>query len=114
MFTPLTVTPVPDTATVSPAARFVPVRVMFVVAPALPEAGLMELNVAAGTTVNATAELVLEPLLTVTLRAPDAAELATAKFAVICVGLTTVTPLTVTPEPDTATVAPFEKFVPVR
>lgn len=52
-------------------------------------------------------------VVTVTVLAPAAAVVAITKFAVIDVALTTLTSVTVTFEPLTATVAPATKFVPV-
>ena len=60
------------------------------------------------------APLVPPAVVTVTFRAPAAAVLPIAKFAVIEVPLTTLTLLTVTFEPLTAIVVdPLMKFVPV-
>jgi hypothetical protein len=51
---------------------------------------------------------------TVTLAAPSAALAPMLNVAVICVELTTVTPLTAIPLLVVDTVAPDTKFVPVR
>ncbi len=64
--------------------------------------------------VNVCVLLVPPLVVTVTVLAPAAAVLAITKSAVIDVALTTVTLLTVTFEPLTATVAPETKFVPVN
>jgi hypothetical protein len=53
-------------------------------------------------------------VVTVTVRLPTVAVLAMVKVAVICVELTTATLLTVTPVPETLTVAPETKLVPVK
>jgi len=106
--------PVPVSVMVAPAERLVPFIVSVTVVPACAEPGLMELTVAGEVRVKTTGDVELEPFETVTLRAPVVAELATAKLAVIWVALTTLTPLTVTPLPETATVAPLAKLVPVR
>ena len=79
-----------------------------------PLEGLTEVSVGpAALTVKFTAPLVPPLVVTVTLAAPCVAFPAMAKVAVICVALTTVTPLTVMFGLLTATVAPAMKFVPV-
>jgi len=111
----LTVTPVPLTATVDPAAKSVPVSVTFTVCPCVPELGLTEVSVAAPEfTVNACEPLIWLLLVTVTFWAPVGAFAAMVNVAVIDVLLTTVVLLTVTPVPLRLIVDPVAKFVPVR
>lgn len=69
---------------------------------------------AGGLTVNVWAPLVPPAVVTVTSRPPSAAPLPIVKSAVSDVALTTLTLLTVTSDPPTATVVPpAMKFVPV-
>jgi len=114
--TPLTVTPVPDTLTALVPVRFVPVRVTGTVAPCAPVLGLIVVSVGGGivVTVNVTPPLVPPGVVTVTFRPPVAALPLMAKLAVIEVALTTLTPLTVTPVPDTVIAVAFVRLVPVR
>lgn len=99
----------------APAAKPVPVRVTGTFVPAAPLAGLIDVSVGAGgLTVNATAAVVPLDVVTVTLEAPKVAPAPIAKFAVICVALTTTTLLTVIPALFVFTVAPETKFVPVN
>jgi hypothetical protein len=65
-------------------------------------------------TVNGTVLLVPLPVATDTLYGPATAPAAIVKVAVICTLLTNTTLLTVTPVPETATVAPELKFVPAK
>lgn len=110
----VTVTSEPLTATVAPETKFVPVNVTDTVLPCTPEFGLTLVRVGVGgLTVNVLAAVVPPAVLTVTSRLPSAAPLAITKFAVIDVALATLTLLTVTFDPLTATVAPETKFVPV-
>jgi hypothetical protein len=117
----LALTPPPDTATVAPARKFVPVRVtcsdvgVMALDPRGPVFGEIAVRVGAAgaVTVKVTALLVPPPVVTVTFLPDRVALVAMVKVAVIDVALTTVTPLTVTPVPDTATVAPATKLVPV-
>ena len=67
-----------------------------------------------GTTVKFTVPEVPVVVVTLTVRAVCAAVPEIAKVAVIVVGLTTVTPLTVIPVPETFTVGVPAKLVPVR
>src|SRR5689334_2349545 len=98
----------------APAAKPVPVRVTGTFVPAAPLAGLIDVSVGAGgLTVNATAAVVPLDVVTVTLEAPKVAPALIAKFAVICVALTTTTLLTVIPGLVVLTVAPEMKLVPV-
>lgn len=110
----LTVMPGLATATVAPETKWSPVKVTTTVAPWVPVEGLTEVTVGAGAVTLKLAALLVPPaVVTVTLVAPTEAPAATVKVAVICVWLTTLTLLTVTPGLATATVAPLVKFVPV-
>jgi hypothetical protein len=110
----LTVTPVPLTATVEPAAKSVPVSVTFTLCPCVPELGLTEVRVAAAeVTVNACEPLIWLLLVTVTFWGPTGAFAAMVNVAVIEVLLATVVPLTVMPVPLRLIVDPVAKFVPV-
>src|SRR6202011_3502098 len=114
----LTVTPVPLTLSAEPVSA-VPVRVtltlLFPFAGSDVDAGLIAVKVGGGgaRTVKVMVLLVPPEVATVTLRPPGAAVAAIAKFAVSCVLLTRVMPLTVTPPPATVTRLPFVKWVPV-
>jgi hypothetical protein len=114
---PLTVTPLPDTATVVPVAvKLVPTRVTATAVPCRPEMGEIEVNVAVGglTTVNVSVLLVPPGAVTVTVLGVSPAVAVIVKFAVTVASFTTVTPLTVTPAPDTVTAVAPVKPVPVR
>src|SRR6267143_334025 len=65
------------------------------------------------TTVNVTVLLVPPGVVTLTVLGPSAAVAPIAKFALTTVGFTTVTPLAVTPVPDTVTAVAPVRFVPV-
>ena len=65
-------------------------------------------------TVKVTALLVPAEVCTLMPAGPVAAEEPMLNVAVICVGLTTETPLTVMPGLETFTVAPERKLAPVR
>jgi hypothetical protein len=108
--TPLTVTPVPETATVVlPPMKFVPVSVTWKTVPRTPVLGLIEVNVGVAgiVTVKATELLTPPGAVTVTVLAVPAAPAAMVKVVVICVSLTTVMGPEVMPPPDTVTaVAP--------
>lgn len=110
------VTPLPETETVLPAVKRVPVNVTVIMVLLDPFAGLMAVRVGpeVEVTVKIAGAVVRPPEVTVMFRAPDAAVASTTKFAVIWVALTTVGVLTVTPGPSTAIVDPLPKFVPVR
>jgi hypothetical protein len=111
----LTVTPLPLRFTVEPAPKFVPVNVTGTLVPCTPLFGPTEVSVgAAAFTVNVTPPLFCPPDVTVTVSPPVGAPAAIWNVAVICVVLTTTTPLTVTPLPLTFTVEPAPKFVPVN
>ena len=106
--------PEPETATVAPVVKCVPVNV--IVAEELTGAlvGVIEVSVmAAVVTLKLTGDDVPEPVATVRLRAPAAAIGSITNCAVICVALTTFTELTVTPVPDALTVAFGGNPVPV-
>ena len=107
----LTVTPAPETATVEPAAKFVPVIAMDTVAPGAPNAGVIAVAAGAGGVIVNAADVADPP--TVIDRAPAAAPIAIVSCAVICVALTTTALLTVTPAPETATAAPDAKLEPL-
>jgi len=94
----------------------VPVRVTATAVPTRPDEGLMALRVGGCVlaTVNVTLLLVPLGVVTVTFRAPRAAVPPMAKLAVMEVELATVTPLTVTPVPDTLTALAPVRLVPVR
>jgi hypothetical protein len=113
----LTVTPEPLTLTVSPEAKLAPAKVTFTAAPSVPLGGVTEVSVGPellAATVNVTALLVPAEVVTVTLREPVAAEVPMVNVAVIWPALTTVTLLTVIPEPLAATVAPAARLAPAR
>jgi hypothetical protein len=112
----LTVTPVPENATVAPETKLVPVIVMFwLVAPWARELGLVEETVGPAFTVNTPVPVPAPAsgLVTVTLPAPVLAPAATVMFAVSEVPLTNVTEFTVIPTAENDTVAPETKPVPV-
>jgi hypothetical protein len=107
------VLPVPDTVTAVAPSRFVPASVSTIPVPAGAGLGATEVRVGPST-VNVCALVVPPGVLTVTFLAVIAAVAVIVKVAVIVVALTTASPLTVTPVPDTATVVPVAvKFVPV-
>jgi hypothetical protein len=94
----------------------VPLSVAAISAPGRPTAGLILISVGrpCALIVNARAALVPEPVVTVTDRSPTAASAAIVNSAERAVALVTVTLLTATPAPLTATdVAPATKFDPV-
>jgi hypothetical protein len=113
---------VPDTVTsapaeiVAPATKLEPVSVTGTELPGFPELGLIvvRIGVVGPTTVNGWGPLVPAVVVTVTFEGPSGAVPVMVNVAVIEVLLTTVTLLTVTPVPLTATVAPAAKFVPER
>jgi hypothetical protein len=101
--------------TVAPEAKLVPASVTVKLEPATPLEGLIEESVGGPREmVNGTAAVVPPDVVTVTLAAPVEALEPILNVAVICVPLTTLTLLTVTPGLLTATVAPGTKFVPER
>jgi hypothetical protein len=104
------VTPPPAIVTVVPVAvKLLPLMVTGeTVVPRTPVAGAIEVTVGAGglTTVKTTAFVVPPGAITVTLLGDSAADPAMAKFALIVVSFTTVTPLIVTLPPVMATVPP--------
>src|ERR1700746_2986972 len=113
-----TVTPEPgEIWTVAGATKFVPLIVNVNGPP--PRAWWVGLRAGtvggggAGTVKVSAGVVVRPPLVTVTLWGPVVALFAMVKVAVICVELTTVTLLTVTPVPDTETDDPrVEKLLP--
>src|SRR5687768_5536926 len=118
--TPVTVTPVPlntTSAVVSPASKFVPVTVSAAaVAPCGRELGDTVSTVGRAFTVNPSTSVSApkSAFVTVTSRAPVAAELVTVTVAVIWVTPVTVgDPTTLTPVPLNDTVAPLAKPVPL-
>jgi hypothetical protein len=112
--TPLTVIPLLPGFTVAPVTKLVPVSVTGTLVPCAPLFGLTVVSVGAGgVTVNGTPLLIPLFVVTVTLLAPVSAVPEIVNVAVICVALTTVTPLTVIPPLPGFTVAPVTKFVPV-
>lgn len=114
--TSVTVTFEPLTPTVAPVTKLVPVNVTETVLPCTPALGLTLVKVGAGgLTVKVFAPVVPPAVVTVTFRSPNAAEPPISKSAVSEVPLLTLTFLTVTFDPLTATVVePEMKFVPVR
>jgi hypothetical protein len=115
---PLTVTPPPPvTEIVSPdGVKLVPARVTVTAVPRLPLFGMIEISVGAGGLATANVRPLLFPpeVVTVTVRLPTVVPGAIVNVAVSCVGLATLTPVTVTPVPAATVVAPARKFVPVR
>jgi hypothetical protein len=102
------------TATVAPDTKLKPLIVTGTVAPWTPLLGFNELITGtAAVMANVDGGLVPAEVPTVTLKFPVAALPAIVKLAVICVALTTLTLLTVTPGLLIATVAPVVKFAPV-
>ena len=81
--------------------------------PTGPAGGINPVMVGGPMTVKLTGPLVPAAVVTVTLAAPVDASAPIVKVARICVGLVTLTFVTVTPGFPTATVAPATKFVPV-
>jgi hypothetical protein len=114
-FTEETVTPVPETLTVAPVSKLVPVRVTVRVPPTSSVLGDCAVRVGAAPTVSEPLDVALVPsvLVTVTDRVPMAAPAVTVNVAVICVELVTLTDETVTPVPEALTVAPLSNPVPV-
>src|SRR5437879_6142782 len=112
--TPTPVAALPPTATVAVASKLVPVMVMAVPPAVGPEVGLTASTVGGGgaTYVNwslGSVALDCPPIVTMTSARPAA---WAGVVALICVALTTVTP--VAPVPPTVTVAaPVSKFVAV-
>ena len=99
---------------VEPDTKLLPVKVTFTLPPGGAALGLIEVRVGVSrVTVKLTGLVVPPKVVTVTVAEPDALA-AMANVAVICVELTTVTLLTVTPAALTLTVAPGTKLVPVR
>jgi hypothetical protein len=112
----VTVTPVPLTATVAPATRFVPVSVTGTLALSAPNVGLIIVSVGdGGSTVNVWLPVVPLAVVTLTFCAPSVAVAATVNVAVIVVLLVTVVPETAIPTPagTLMVLAPMTKFVPV-
>ena len=117
----LTVTPVPPMVTAVAPVRLLPVNVTATTlgeptVPGAPALGAIEVTVGVLPTVKVTVLLVPPGVVTVTFLAVSAAPLEIVKVAVIVVEFTTVTPLTVTPPPATATAVlarPLVKLVPV-
>src|SRR5579863_4252828 len=107
---PLTVMPPPDTLTAEAVnggltpLKLVPVKVTVIAVARTPEDGAIEVNVGGPglTTVNVTALLTPPGAVTVTFLAEPVAVAAMMKLAVTVLSLTTVTPLTVMPPPETA------------
>jgi hypothetical protein len=115
-FAEFTVTPVPLTTTVAPTAKFDPVTTALkFVAPWPTWFGESELATGEPFTVNAPVAVTLAPpgLVTVRLRAPSAALLATDTISVSWFALFHVVEFTVTPVPEKAAVAPFRYPPPV-
>ena len=82
--TPLTVTPVPLTATVAPEMKLVPASVTPTAVPTVPEDGETDVSVGPpAVTVKGAVPLVPPEVVTVTLRAPVAAPAAMVNVAVI-------------------------------
>jgi hypothetical protein len=107
------VTPEPEMVIAVAPVSPLPVRVTGTLVPRPPEAGEIAVNVGPNT-VNVSAALVPPGFLTVTFLAPAAAVLEIVNVAVIVVEFTTLVALTVTPDPDTATVVPVVvKLAPV-
>ncbi len=112
----LTLTPLPCTATVAGEVKFVPFSVTVILAPRDAAPGASDVRVgftgAGAFTVKVWAALLPAVVATVTLRAPTAAVAAITNVAVSLVELATVTPVTETPVPLTATVVPGRKLDP--
>ena len=113
--TPLTVTPPPETATVTgPTAgkgKLVPVSVTGIVVARPPVDGVIEVNVGVGGIVTVKATVLLTPpgAVTLTFLAVPAAPAAMVKVVVTWVSLATVMGPTAMPPPDTVTaVAPVK------
>ena len=111
--TPVTVMPAPETFTALAPVKPAPVRVTGTLLPRTPEAGAIEASVGART-LNVTPLLFVPPVVTVTVRAETLAVFETVNVAVIVVELTTVSPLTVIPVPETLIAVVPVRFVPVR
>jgi hypothetical protein len=116
--TPLTVMPVPETATVLPVVKLLPARVTPTVVPrcaTVDELGVTEASVAAGglTTVNVTVPVVPIGVVTETFLAVRLALAAMTQFAltVVAVGVPVMVQVTFVPDAVTA-VAPV-RLVPV-
>ena len=114
---PLTVIPVPETLMALAPLKLVPVNVTGTAVPRTPAGGAIEVSVGAGgaLTVKVTALLVPPGAVMVTLLGLPPAIALMVKVALTCESLTTVTPLTVTPLPDTliavAPVSPLPKML---
>ena len=109
------VTPAPSPVIAVVPVRLAPVKVTGSAAvPRSPAFGLIDVSVAPST-VNGTVLLAPPGVVTVTVLAVSAAVVEMVKVAFKVSALPKVTPLTVTPAPDTATAdAPDMKLVPVR
>ena len=114
----LTLTPLPWTVTLAGEVKFVPVSVTVILAPRDAALGASDVRVgftgAGKFTVKGCAALVPALVEMVTLRAPMTALEAMTNVAVTLLELTTVTPVTETPVPLIATVAPAWKLEPLR
>src|SRR5665213_1132729 len=106
----LTVVTGPVTLRVAPVTRPVPVKVTWPDPPWDTAGGLAAVTVGAGLIVRQPVQM---PVPTDTLRAPMAAEVVTVALAVMVVALITETVARVTPVPDTVTLFPAVKFVPL-
>jgi hypothetical protein len=111
----VTVTPVPLTATVAPATRFVPVSVTGTTVPCTPLVGLIVVSVGGGGfTVNVWLPEVPPAVVTLTFCPPSVAFAAIVKVAVMLVALATAVAETAIPPPAGTLIAlPATKFVPV-
>jgi hypothetical protein len=99
----------------APARKFAPVRVTGTLLPAPPLAGVKELSTGTvDATVKVTPLLFTPAEVTVTLSPPTVALAAIWNVAVICVGFTTTTLLTVIPLSLTFTAELAAKLVPLK